>query len=177
LADAEPSDSTARLFVAVLPPAEVLDRIAALRRPVEPGVRYTPREQWHVTLHFFGKAVVADAIRAFERVVAGPAEAVLGPQLSRLGRNAVVIPVAGLDDLARAVAAAMAGVGEPPEGRRFTGHLTIARLKNRPACGIAGDRFEARFPVSEIHLVRSHLHAEGARHETIATICCAEDSP
>lgn len=169
MAETDASAGTARLFVAVLPPAEVLDRIAALGRPVEPGVRYTPREQWHVTMRFLGKAAVADATRAFERLVADPAEAVLGPQLARLGRNTVVIPVAGLDDLAAAVSRAMVGVGELLEGRRFTGHLTVARLKNRPACGIAGDPFEDRFPVSEIHLIRSELHTEGARHEIIAT--------
>jgi len=44
-----------RLFVAVVPPGDVLDRLAALRRPPRPGVRWTRREQWHVTLRFLGE--------------------------------------------------------------------------------------------------------------------------
>ena len=53
-----------RLFVAAWPPPDVADAIAALPRPVEPGVRYTPREQWHVTLLFLGTVPIAPAIRA-----------------------------------------------------------------------------------------------------------------
>ena len=62
-----------------------------------------------------------------------------------------------------------AAVGEPPDPRPFTGHVTIARLKDRPACGVAGHRVHATFPVTELHLVRSDLHPHGARYTTIAT--------
>ncbi|MER3453020.1 MAG: RNA 2',3'-cyclic phosphodiesterase, partial [Acidimicrobiia bacterium] len=43
-----------RLFVAVWPPEEVLDVVAKLPRPGVVGLRWTSREQWHVTLRFFG---------------------------------------------------------------------------------------------------------------------------
>ncbi|MEO7447430.1 MAG: 2'-5' RNA ligase family protein [Humibacillus sp.] len=48
-----------RLFVAVLPPSEVLDQLEAVLEPRrESGaggeLRWTDRHQWHVTLAFFG---------------------------------------------------------------------------------------------------------------------------
>jgi RNA 2',3'-cyclic 3'-phosphodiesterase len=159
----------ARLFVAVIPPDEVLDAIAALARPDEPGVRYTTRDQWHVTLRFLGQSVVDDAVAALERVEATAVDVRLGPQVGRLGRNVLVIPAAGLRPVAAAVVAATAGVGEPPEDRRFAGHLTVARLKRRGDCSIAVARIVARFPAAEIHLVQSHLGRDGARYELIAT--------
>lgn len=158
-----------RLFVAAVPPPEVLDAIAGLDRPPEPGVRYTTRPQWHVTLRFLGRAPIDHALTALASVRAEAADAVLGPAVARLGRAVVVIPVAGLDPLAAAVVAATTAVGEPPDPRPFAGHLTVARLKNRPACGVAGQSFAARFAVDRIHLIESHLDHAGARYEIRAS--------
>jgi 2'-5' RNA ligase len=158
-----------RLFVAAWPPEAVLDRLEALPRPVEPGVRYTRRDQWHVTLRFLGSCPVDDALVAFTQLAGGPAVAELGPAVSRLGRSVLVVPVRGLEDLAAAVRTATGDVGEPPDPRPFTGHVTVARLRHRPACRVAGQRIQAAFPVREVHLVRSHLHPDGARYESIAT--------
>jgi 2'-5' RNA ligase len=158
-----------RLFVAAWPPDEVLDLLATLPRPEDPGVRWTQRDQWHVTLRFLGRADPDAAADALGRVRAPVAEAVLGPLTARLGRSVVVVPVAGLDGLARAVIGATAAVGEPPDPRPFAGHLTLARLRHRPACGVTGARCSARFPVREVHLVRSHLGQAGARYEILAT--------
>jgi 2'-5' RNA ligase len=159
----------ARLFVAVRPPDDVLDVVAALPRPAESGVRYTTRAQWHVTLRFLGEADIDEAAVALDGLDAPGAEAVLGPQVSRLGREVVVVPVQGLDDLAAAVLGATADVGRPPDPRGFAGHLTIARLRRRGACRIAGAPVAARFPVHEVALMRSELRAEGSRYETIAS--------
>ncbi|MEZ5141267.1 MAG: RNA 2',3'-cyclic phosphodiesterase [Acidimicrobiales bacterium] len=158
-----------RLFVAVTPPDDVLDAIAALPRPAEPGVRWTKRPAWHVTLRFLGNDVdVLDAIAAVGALDAAPAVAEVGPAVSRLGRNVVCLPVAGLDALAAAVRDATAGVGDPPEQRRFAGHLTLARLKHRAACGVAGTPFRARFDVPEVELVRSTLGDRGPTYEVLA---------
>src|SRR5262245_9060382 len=119
----------ARLFVAAWPPAGVLDAIQALPRPDESGVRYTRRDQWHVTLRFLGSCAVDDAVAAFDAIDAVPADAVLGPAVARLGRFVLVVPVAGLEDLAASVVEATREVGEPPEPRRFAGHITVARLR------------------------------------------------
>jgi 2'-5' RNA ligase len=162
--------SLPRLFVAAWPPADVLDLLETLPRPSDPGVRWTRRDQWHVTLRFLGAADPDDAAAALASVHAAVADAVLGPLTARLGRSVVVVPVAGLGEIAAAVVAATADVGQPPDPRPFAGHLTLARLRQRPACGVTGSRLSARFPVRELHLVRSHLHHEGARYETLAVV-------
>jgi 2'-5' RNA ligase len=157
----------ARLFVAVWPPEEVLDLVGALPRAVVPGVRWTTRDQWHVTLRFLGEAEVDDAVAALDRLEAAATEAVLGPQVGRLGTRVLVVPVAGLEDVAAAVTAVTADVGEPPEARRFHGHLTLARLRGAPACGLTDRVVTGRWPVRSVALVQSRLHPHGARYETV----------
>jgi 2'-5' RNA ligase len=159
----------ARLFVAAWLPPPILDLVAGLDRPQDEGVRYTRPDQWHVTLRFLGSCAVDDALRAFGVVEADRSDAELGPAVARLGRSVVVVPVRGLEPLAEAVVRATAQVGEPPDPRPFTGHVTIARLRNRPACRVAGQRVSATFTVDEVHLVRSDLRPDGAVYETIAT--------
>jgi RNA 2',3'-cyclic 3'-phosphodiesterase len=155
-------DGHPRLFVAVWPPAHVRDAMAELPRPVEPGVTWEPPERLHITLRFLGRTdpgAVTEALAGLdgERVGDGDGgvEAVLGPVVSRLGRSVVCVPVAGLDALAAAVASRTADLGEPPDPRGFTGHLTLARLRHRAACGVAGHRFTARFGVDRVALVVS----------------------
>jgi 2'-5' RNA ligase len=156
------------LFIAALLPDDVLDLLASLPRPQEPGVRYTRRDQWHVTLRFLGSCEIDAAREAFDRINASAATGALGPAVSRLGRSVVVVPIAGLEPLAASVAAVTAAVGEPPDPRPFTGHVTVARLKGRPACRIAGHPVRASFAVRELHLVRSDTHADGAVYQTVA---------
>jgi RNA 2',3'-cyclic 3'-phosphodiesterase len=158
----------ARLFVAVRPPDEVIEALEALDRPEEPGVRYTRREHWHVTLRFIGDADVDQVAAAIGRVDAPEAEAVLGPAVSRLGREVICLPVQGLDELAAAVRATTTGLGEPPDPRPFNGHLTIARLRRRGACRIAGAPFSATFAVRHIELVSSTLTSDGPIHDVVA---------
>jgi 2'-5' RNA ligase len=160
-----------RLFVAVWPPEGVLDAIGALPRADEPGVRWTRREQWHVTLRFLGQAEVEAAAAALDTVRwdrLQPALVRLGPAVSRLGRSVICLPASGADGLAGSVAAATAEVGEPPDPRPFTGHLTLARIRNRGACRLAGHRFDREFRASEVTLVESRSSAGGARYVVVA---------
>jgi RNA 2',3'-cyclic 3'-phosphodiesterase len=166
-----------RLFVAVWPPAEVVERIAALERPEVGGVRWTGPDQWHVTLRFLGEvpdpAPVERALRAATPPLPA-AEASLGPDAEVLGRNVLVLPVGGLDPLAAAVAAATAGMGQD-DPRPFRGHLTLARRRRGgpPLSRLAGRpeaRLGAAFEVTSVALVRSHLDRAGARYETLAEV-------
>lgn len=157
----------ARLFVAVWPPAPVIEALAALPRPDTPGLRWTGPAQWHVTLRFFGEAEPADAMAACAAVAAAPAEAVVGPAVERLGRGVVVVPVEGLDALAAAVVTATAGVGRPPEDRPFRGHLTLARTKGRVRTPLIGETVSGRWTVDSIELVRSDTHADGSRYTIV----------
>jgi 2'-5' RNA ligase len=160
-------DGRHRLFVAVWPPEEVVAALADLPRPDEPGVRWTRPGTWHVTLRFLGRAEPGVAAEALGDLRHGSVEAVAGPAVHRLGRSVLCVPVAGLDDLAGSVVAATASVGERPDPRPFAGHLTLARLRQRGACRLAGHRIAARWPVTEVTLVRSHLEPAGARYEVL----------
>ena len=166
-----------RLFVAVWPPPDVREGLAALGRPVDPGVRWVRPEHWHITLRFFGEADEAAAAAALGRLdvapFAGGVEAVLGPRVSRLGRAVVCVPVAGLDDLAVAVSTVTADVGQPPDPRPFAGHLTLARLRHRAACGVTGTAVSAGFPVRSLDLVRSVPGPEGPTYEVVTTVALA----
>jgi 2'-5' RNA ligase len=155
-----------RLFVAVTPPKEVLEAIAALPRPGEDGVRWTRPDHWHVTLRFFGEAPVDLAVAALGALAAPVAQVELGPTVSRLGRNVICLPADGLDELAATVASVTQGIGEPPDPRPFRGHLTLARLKGRGSCGLAGHPFRAVFEATEIALVRSRLGQDGPDYTT-----------
>jgi 2'-5' RNA ligase len=160
-----------RLFVAVWPPPEVLDKVAALHRPPLEHGRWTTPDQWHVTLRFFGS--VEDA-RPVVNALAGTelpaAVAELGPASRALSRSVLSIPVTGLDPLADAVRDATAALGKPPDPRPFRGHLTLARLRRGSAGALGGAAFSARFAVDEVTVVRSDLHPHGARYEVIESI-------
>ncbi len=165
-----------RLFVAAAPPPGVLDTIAALRRPAREGVRWTTRPQWHVTLVFLGEqSDPAPLVAALDAAPLAPADAGVGPEVELLFPGVIGLRVAGLDDLAVGVAAAVAAAGIPPDPRPFHGHLTLARVDRRRGRGrararpqgLTGEPLATRFPVDEIHLVRSHLGPDGARYENV----------
>lgn len=161
-------DETGRLFVSVLLPDSAVEALAALPRPEIEGVRWTEPENWHVTLRFLGNAPVPEATAAFETITAPGATARLGPRVWRLGQSVAMVPVVGLDDLASAVAAATAGVGEAPERRRFVGHVTVARTRARMPTAALGSEVAAEFDVEQIHLMRSHLDHVGPRYEIVS---------
>jgi RNA 2',3'-cyclic 3'-phosphodiesterase len=158
-----------RLFVAVAPPASALAAVARLDRPEVPGVRWSTRDQWHVTLRFLGEIEDPGPVAA---ALAGarlaPTTATLGPRVATLGRGVLVVPVAGLDALAEAVVAATADVGRPPGDRPFRGHLTLARARRGASVrGLAGAAVAASFVVKDVRLVRSRLGPSGARYEDV----------
>jgi RNA 2',3'-cyclic 3'-phosphodiesterase len=167
-----------RLFVGVRPPDEVLDLIADLPRRAQAGLRWTTRDQWHVTLRFLGEVedptVVVDALDGVDARGFAACEAAVGPVIETLSRQVVALPVAGLNDLAAAVIDATHALGRPPEDRPFRGHLTLARLARsargsarRHAGGIVGRPLSARFTVSDVRVIRSHLGRGGARYEDV----------
>ena len=163
-----------RLFVAVWPPSDVLDALEALDRPAAAGVRWTTRDQWHVTLRFLGRMDDADMVAAgLGRLGAGERPTALaGPLTTRLGRALVVLPVGGLDRLAAAVVDLTASMGEPPDPRPFAGHVTLGRAKRGASSGslgpLVGAPLSASWPVAEVSLVASDLHPAGAKYSVLA---------
>jgi 2'-5' RNA ligase len=139
--------------------------VAALDRPVIDGLRWTTEDQWHVTLRFLGEADVDDATATLSRVDAARCVAVMGPVTGRFGQATLHAPISGLDGLADAVTAAFG-----PEERPFSGHLTLARARQRrgvdlrPLCNVP---LAGEWPVNEVTLVGSELHPKGARYTVL----------
>ncbi len=172
-----------RLFVAVALPDAVAVRVAALPRPDRPGLRWTTRSQWHVTLRFLGEAPEEEVRAAVDGAIEDldPEEApvaVLGPATAWFpGRQVLQVPVAGLDRLAGAVRPATHPWG-PSDELPFTGHLTLARTigRRRGPAGLAGARLSARFPVTEIGVYASRPGAGGPVYERLSTHALPRDA-
>jgi 2'-5' RNA ligase len=158
-----------RLFIAVWPPDDVAAELTALPRKDQRGVRFVRPENWHITLRFLGDAQVDDVVEALDGVSLAAARAQLGPVVDVLAERVLVVPVGGLDELARIVTRRTRNLGQPPP-KRFAAHLTLARVKRRARMPHAlGVPFSAAFAVEEVALVQSRLDPDGARYETIAT--------
>ena len=165
-----------RLFVAVWPPYEVVNSIAALERPPLPGLRWTTPDQWHDTMRFLGDvddgsvpALVA-ALPAMSAMVSATPTATMGPTTTRLGHHVLVAPVAGLDDVAAAVhEATLSLVPDDDRPRRFRGHVTLARSRRGASVprSLAGTPLAGTWPVDRVTLVRSYLGPKGARYEIV----------
>lgn len=172
-----------RLFVAIDLPIEVRDRINGICRDL-PGARWVPTDQLHLTLRFIGE--VDDAVftairealatvrgRAFAAAVQGVGHFPPGkhPRVLWVGFVGAEALLSLQDSIERTVVAA----GIPPEGRKFSPHITLARLKETPAGKV--EAFEARcrtmasdpFPVTEFHLYSSTLSNKGALHRREAS--------
>lgn len=167
-----------RLFVTAWPSDEVRGLLADFPRPADAAVRWTTREQWHVTLAFLGEVgeeqanALVDALRGAAETC--PVRAVtMGPATRRLGRGQLVVPVDGVDDLAAAVGQrGAAALGRSPEARPFRGHLTLARSRGKQHIprALEGTPLAATWSVDAVALVRSHLGAGPARYETLAAV-------
>lgn len=158
-----------RLFVAVWPPPPVADLLQGLPRYEAPRLRWTTRGQWHITLRFLGDVAENAALELVNGVEGRSIEAELGPTVERLGPDLVVAPVRGLDALAAAVWAVSPDLGAAPHADGFRGHLTLARQRGGGSTSADGLPISARFVVDEIALVRSELHADGARYTAVTS--------
>jgi 2'-5' RNA ligase len=161
-----------RLFVAVWPPAEVVDALAALDRTAVEGVRWTTPDQWHVTLRFLGSVESAEpAVAALAALAGAPGTvATIDGRPVRLGREVLALQVEGLSDLAALVGDAFAGIGRPPEHRPFRGHLTLARGRAVRTLSTSRRFQRVSFIVRALSLVESHLGQAGARYESVASV-------
>ena len=159
-----------RLFVAVWPPDDVLDAVAALERPDHPSVRWTTLEQWHVTLRFLGEVdePPRDLLEPLATITAP--RVTIGPATERLSGRVLMIPVHGLDEVA-------AAVRDVADTRPFRGHLTLARARQRGAkipASLAGAPIERSWVARRVALVRSHLGRRPAQYEDIQSVDLAK---
>jgi 2'-5' RNA ligase len=156
-----------RLFVAAWPPDDVVARLLALPRPEAPGVRWMPSANLHVTLRFLGEADADLATAALDDVRFPIATARVGPNIRRLGGRSLAVPVVGLDALAAATIEATGHLGRPPDGRPFTGHITLARLRRGAEGTSIRVPIHEHFDVDEVVLVHSEITSDGATYHPI----------
>jgi len=165
--------SKQRLFVAVWPAAPVVALLAGLGRPSCDGLRWTPDDQWHVTLRFLGSVAkeerdrVSTVLQTLDLAALLPVRVALGPKTIRLGKEILAVPVTGLDRVASTVVGATADIGQAPDVRRFQGHVTLARSRGVDLRPLLGTVPAAKWSVDEITLVVSRTASDGPRYEVV----------
>jgi 2'-5' RNA ligase len=185
-----------RCFIAVELPDEIKSGLKKLQAQLKSGsqspVKWVDPYSIHLTLKFLGN-VASDRTGSITEAMKEASQGVSPFQLEvkdlgvfpNLRRVQVAwVGVSGeVDKLARLqqqIESALAGLGFAPENRRFTPHLTLARLRDRASPEerqrfgqlIADTRFEAAYslPVEAINLIRSQLSREGAIYSRISSV-------
>jgi len=165
-----------RLFVAVDLPEDIREELLAMQHGI-PGARWVDDDQLHLTLRFVGEVDGADQrdiALALARVRGRPMTLALegagffpprGPlRVLWIG----VTPSAPLAELQRTVSGAITRLGHAPDRKKWSPHVTLARLDGAPAPRVG--RFVAEralyrsrpFEVDAFHLYASRLHPKGA---------------
>ena len=128
-----------RLFVALELPADVRERLTLLQGGV-PGARWTTDEQMHLTLRFIGD-VDGNVARDVDDVLAGLRAPGFTLELAGVGEFGGKNPRAlwagiraneALFHLQKKVETALQRIGLPAEQRKFSAHVTLARMKSAP---------------------------------------------
>lgn len=190
-----PAD-TLRAFLAIHIPSELRQQITQWRRRLEEqcppeAVRWTPPEQIHLTLKFFG-TVPSVALPELESAIRGVCEHCRPLQLQATGagcfpnaRRPRVLWVGlqgdlePLSNLQVQLEAATSAWGERQEAKLFHPHLTLGRVRDaaRRHAPLIGEAVRAQAPPSfgrwttdHVHLMRSDLSPQGATHMVLAAL-------
>lgn len=180
-----------RLFVAIDLPPPVKEQLNSIAFGV-PGARWVEVEQVHLTLRFIGEvsgSSFLDIEESLSRVTAPP----FSIRLKGVGhfppRKHPRVLWAGVEandtlmQLHNRVEAAIVRTGQEPEGRKFSPHITLARLRDTPAVKAAAflaanSLFETSpFEVSTFHLYSSTLTGKGAIHQRQASYLLSAAPP
>ena len=164
-----------RLFIAVDIPEPVRLRLSLLQGGV-PGARWSPSENLHLTLRFIGDVdgAAADDVdgvlcglsaHGFDLTLKGAGE--FG---GREGRSlwAGVAASEGLLRLVAKIESALQRMGLKAETRKFTPHVTLARLKDAPLAKVQEfvahhSLFDSgQFGVKAFGLYSSHQSSKGS---------------
>jgi 2'-5' RNA ligase len=185
---------TIRAFIAIPLPHPLLDRLSALQRQLESqipsrSVRWVRVEGIHLTLKFLGDTPMEklpDIKRALTAVArhapactftVGELGCFPNPRRPRVVWVGVQEPTGRLAALQDAIEEVIAPLGYPPEGRGFTPHLTLGRVRPgarrsdvaRVGEVVTGTTVESLAEISGDHfaLIRSVLKPTGAEYTTL----------
>jgi len=187
-----PGQDTIRAFICISVAPALLDELEKVQRRLKlDGVRWTKRDQIHLTLKFLGDipaSVVADLEQAIRRACQGgkPLRLTLQgmgcfptPQRPSVVWLGVGGDVDALAALQLAIEKKTGGLSEHSEKREFHPHLTIGRVKNVPFRELQrlGERvlgaevgMLGEWTAAEVHLMKSELLPEGAKHTALASV-------
>ncbi|TWD79236.1 2'-5' RNA ligase [Kribbella amoyensis] len=179
-----------RLFVAVVPPEEVVEDLSTYVEPrrdhPDDDIRWAADENWHITLAFLGEVPEWKTDELGERLErAAQRQKPFDLRLSGAGAfpsvaDARVLWTGVRDEanqlphLAMTTRSAANKAGVPVEGRKFTPHLTLARLR-RPVDVVRWvrifDTYEGpSWTAESIRLISSRLGqgpSHGAAYDTV----------
>ena len=165
-----------RLFVGLDLPPELRARLAILAGGL-PGARWVSPENYHITLRFIGEqpghraeeidlALAALRVRGFTLKLSGVGSFARGGKPTSLWVG--VERNQALDFLQTKVETALQRIGLEPERKRFTPHVSLARIDNVPEAKIAAflqanNLFQSMpFAVEQFVLFSSRLGKERA---------------
>ena len=167
-----------RLFIAVDLPEEIRNNLGKISFGI-PGARWVDPLQIHLTVRFVGEVngtTFLDIKAALEQVKFSPFSLTLKgvghfpprgkPRVLWVG----IEQSQALQSLKKKIDLTLARVGLEPEGRKFSPHITLARLKNSPiqkvANFLAGNGLfnQEPFEVMDFKLYSSTLTPKGAIH-------------
>lgn len=174
------SMSSRRLFIALRPPEDVAEALLDTMEGV-PGARWQDADNLHVTLRFVGEVdrhTAADLATALESVTFAPFPIRISGVGHFEGKGraraiwARIAPNAELDLLQMRVEMACRRAGLAAETRKFTPHITLARLNS--GSGFIGDWLQANgaldlgpWQVRGFSLYESDLTPNGAIYTEI----------
>jgi RNA 2',3'-cyclic 3'-phosphodiesterase len=159
-----------RIFTGLAIPADI-GQMLALSRGGLPGARWIDPENYHLTLRFIGDvdaSIAHEVASLLHRVNRAPFELRLDG-LSSFGGNkpralvATIAPAPSLMELQAEHERLMQRVGLEPEGRKYTPHVTLARLRDTSSRQVA-DYLAARgyFPPLTFRVERFVLYSSRA---------------
>jgi 2'-5' RNA ligase len=159
-----------RLFTGLEIPPSVAQSLAMMRGGL-PGARWIDPENYHITLRFIGDidgALAREIAGMLGRVHRRPFELRVNGLVSFGGRKpravvATVSPVPALMELQAEHDRLLQRLGLEPEGRKFTPHITLARLRDASSHDVA-DYLAARgyFPAPSFEISRFVLFSSRA---------------
>lgn len=167
-----------RLFVAIDLPEDIKKELSILSCGV-PGAKWVAQDQLHLTLRFIGEVdgIVFSRVRDILDTIKAEAFSLrlkeFGCFPPRKEPRVLWIGIEPKDPviaLRNRIETALIRSGLEPEGRKYSPHITIARLEGTPLSRLtnfmAGNNLYASptFPVKSFYLYSSKLTAKGAIH-------------